>query len=116
MATNKKSARYIGISNTVAFRLQLDPDIYSGQLASILGVGNALVNGGIAIDVSIAVATRNGLASLLKVVVVKGEESRQINLICDTDNLDTAKVQLIDKTVKLGFGANAVNWTVDRVL
>lgn len=115
MATNKKSARYIGITSTVAFRLQLDPDIYTAQLASILGVGNTLISGGKAIDVSIAVATKNGLASLLKVTVIKGDESRQIKLICDAENTDTAKAALIGETVKLGFGASAVTWTIERV-
>lgn len=117
MGTNKKSSRYIGITSNVSFRLNLDPDIYDAELAPILGVGNALLSPSIkVIDASIKVATRNGLASLLKVVVTKGEESRQISLICDAENTDTAKVQLINKTIKLGFGANAVNWTVERVL
>jgi hypothetical protein len=116
MATNKKSARFIGIDPNVAFRLQLDPDIYHSGLAPILGVGNGLFEGVKVVDASIAVATRNGHASLLKVVVLKGEESRQINLICDAEKTDTAKAELVGKTVKLGFGANAVDWTIDRVL
>lgn len=115
MATNKKSARYIGITSTVAFRLQLDPDIYSATLAPILGVGNTLVSGGKAIDVSIAVATKSAFASLLKATVVKGEESRQIKLVCDADNADTARAALVGETVKLGFGANSVVWTIERI-
>jgi len=117
MGTNKKSARYIGVTPQVSFRLQLDPDIYDAELAPILGVGNTLLNNSVkVIDASIKVATRNGLASLLRVVVFKGEESRRIKLICDAENTDTAKVQLIGKTIKLGFGASATNWTVERVL
>jgi hypothetical protein len=96
--------------------LHLDPDIYTAALAPILGVGNVLLGGQKIIDASIEIATRNGHASLLKVMVVKGEESRMIKMVCDAEKNDTVKAELEGQTVKLGFGANAVNWTIDRVL
>jgi hypothetical protein len=49
-------------------------------------------------------------------MVVKGEESRMIKMVCDAEKNDTVKAELEGQTVKLGFGANAVNWTIDRVL
>jgi hypothetical protein len=114
--SNKKATRYIGIDPNVAFRLQLDPDIYSATIAPLLGIGNVLLAEIKVVPVPISIALKSGLVSRIKARVVNGEDVRQINLICDVDNVDTAKVDLIGKTVRLGYGANLQTWTIERCL
>ncbi|MCA6588084.1 MAG: hypothetical protein IM531_02455 [Pseudanabaena sp. M090S1SP1A06QC] len=115
--SNKKQARFIGIDPNVAFRLQLDPDIYNSQVGPILGIGNVLLSQNVkVVPVSISTALRSGLCSRIKARCVKGDEVRQVDLICDVDNADTAKIELVDKTIKLGFGANLQTWTIERCL
>jgi len=116
---NKKANRYIGITSTVALRLKLNPDIYNSQLATVLGVGNALTEGQKIISCDIKTATRDGHAKLLKVTATKNkgqanEVNRQIELICDIDNYDTATTAIIGKTIKLGQGANPVTWEITK--
>jgi hypothetical protein len=113
---NKKSARFIGIDPNVSFKLQLDPDIYNAQISPILGVGNTLLSNNKVVPVSISAALKSGLVSKIKARCIKGDEVRQVDLICDVDNADTAKVELVDKQIKLGFGANLQTWTIERCL
>ncbi|PZU94934.1 MAG: hypothetical protein DCE90_14035 [Pseudanabaena sp.] len=116
MATSKKENRFIGIDPNVAFKLNLDPDIYNSQISPLLGMGNTLLANQKQVDATIQVATKNGHCVILKCTVQKGEginqETRQIELICDVDNADTAPSQLIGKTVKLGYKTQATDWEV----
>lgn len=116
--TDKKAARFIGITSDVAFKLQLDPDIYNAELAPILGVGNTFA-GSKVISCSLATATKNGHAVMLKVTATKNqgqinEQSRRIELICDADNVDTAPNELIGKAIKLGNGTNPQTWIITK--
>lgn len=115
--TDKKSPRYIGITSDVAFKLNLDPDIYNAQLATVLGVGNALIGEQKVITCDLKTAVRDGHAKLLKVKVVRNKDQpnevkRTIELICDIEKTDTAPDELIGKTVKIGNGNSPPSWEI----
>lgn len=119
MSTSKKVTRFIGIDTNVAFKLQLDADIYTAQICQILGIGNTALPSVKKITASVSQASRDGHAKILKVSCSKGTDPnkkyRQIKLICDADNLDTAISALLGKAIKLGYGTNASDWTIDSV-
>jgi hypothetical protein len=116
MATSKRASRYIGITENVAFHLRLDPDIYNSVISPILGIGNTTTAPVKKIDATIKVATKNGHCVLVKCTVQKGEgvnlESRQVELICDVDNADTAPALLVGKNIKLGYKTFATDWEI----
>lgn len=116
MATSKKQARYIGIDPNVAFKLNLDPDIYNGTISPLLGIGNTLLANQKVIDVTLKTATRNGHCVIVRCTVQKGSlsnlETRQVELICDAENADTAPTQLIGKTLKIGYKTQATDWEI----
>jgi hypothetical protein len=118
MATSKKKAYFIPLGTaTEALMLQLDPDIYDAEVQTATGL--TATRGAIAktIKTTIRQAVSSSFAGLIRLTVAKGvntpeEETRQVDIVCETSKLDTAKVALVDKTVKLGYGANAVEWTI----
>lgn len=112
----KKANYFIVFAASCSLQLGLDPDIYTATIAPILAVGTLATNHKL-ITTTIKEAARSPFAKLIKCQVVKGEgtateETRQIKLLCDIDNIDTAKALLIDKVVKLGYGANKTDWTI----
>jgi hypothetical protein len=117
--TAKKSIRYLAIEPTVAFKLNLDPDIYSSSIAAIIGVGNTLLASQKTITTTLKGAVKDGHAKLLKCTVAKGvvtsDETRGIELLCDIDSVDTAPTLLIGKVVKLGYGNVVADWIITKV-
>lgn len=116
MATSKKQPRYIGLTSNVTFKFGLDPDIYNSVISPILGIGNTVLEANKIIDTTIKQATKNGHCVLVKATVQKGSgataETRQVDLICDADNADTAPLELIGKNVKIGYKSAAVDWEI----
>ena len=118
MATSKKKAHYISLgTSTEALVLQLDPDIYDADVLTATGLVS--VRGAIVktLKTTIKQAISSSFAGRIRLTVSKGantpeEETRQVDIVCETSKLDTAKAALIGKTVKLGYGANAVDWSI----
>ena len=117
--TDKKASRFLAIDSNVAFKLQLDPDIYNASLASVLGVGNTLLANQKTVSTTLKGAVKDGHATLLRATVAKGnkdsDETRVIELLCDKDNADTARTDLIDKVVQLGRGNVTSPWIITKV-
>lgn len=118
MATAKKRPYFISLGTaTEALMLQLDPDIYDTDVQTATGLTS--VRGSIAkvLRTTIKQATGSSFAGRIRLTVAKGantpeEETRNLDIVCETSKLDTAKVDLLNKTVNLGYGANAVSWTI----
>lgn len=118
MATAKKKPYYVAFGTaTEALVLSLDPDIYDTDVQSATGLTPTKGTIVKTIRTTIRQAVASSFAGLVRLTVTKGlntpeEETRQVDVVCETSKLDTAKVALINKTVNLGYGANAVAWTI----
>lgn len=118
MATAKKRPYYVALGTaTEALTLSLDPDIYDADVQTATGL--TPTKGGVVktIRTTIKQAVSSSFAGLIRLTVAKGlntpeEETRQVDIVCETSKLDTAKVALLTKTINLGYGANAVAWTI----
>jgi hypothetical protein len=118
MATNKKKPFYLGLSGaTDALVLQLDPDIYDAEVQTATGLTETKGSVTKTLKCTIRQAVTSSFAGQLRLSCTKGantpeEETRQVKIVCETSKLDTAKAALLGKTVKLGYGAAAVDWTI----
>ncbi|PZU94933.1 MAG: hypothetical protein DCE90_14030 [Pseudanabaena sp.] len=117
MATNKKSPYFVTLGTGADAQVQLDPDIYTSAVLTELGLSATKTANAKVLRVPIATLAASSFAGLVRVTCVKGagtpeEETRQIRLLCEASKLDTAKAALAGKTVKLGYGAAAVDWTI----
>ncbi len=121
MATNKKSSFYLSLATGAEAEVQLDPDIYNSAVTAELGLTATKTSGSKLIRVPTKTLGSSGFAQLLRVSVVKGTnpetatEYRQLKMICETSKVDTAIAGLVGKTVNLGYGSNAVAWTITKV-
>lgn len=118
MATSKKTPYYVLLATGADASVQLDPDIYDTDIATALGLSKTK-SGATAkvLKTTIQTLASSPFAGLVRVTVAKGvgtpeEETRQLRLLCEASKLDTAKADLAGKTLKLGYGANAVDWVV----
>ncbi len=119
MAT-KKVERYINMGAGSAMKLQLDPEYYNATLGTILGVAATTAATNI-VPVTIRQAARSTNAVLLRCRIEKGTgdllETRTIRLLCDKDQVDTAKAQntgLVGKTIQIG-GTTQSSWEIKSV-
>lgn len=118
MATSKKKAFYLPLTTaTDALVLQLDPDIYDTEVQAATGL--TATRGSITkiLKTTIKQAASSSFAGKIRLTCTKGantpdEEVRRIEIVCKASQLDTAKADLLGKTVKLGYGANAIDWTI----
>jgi hypothetical protein len=118
MSTNKKRAYFIALGTaTEALQLQLDPDIYDADVQTATGL--TFTRGAIAktIKTTIKQAISSSFAGLIRLTVAKGlntpeEETRQVDIVCETSKLDTAKAALVGKNIRLGYGANSIEWEI----
>lgn len=118
MATNKKTPVYVLLATGAEASVQLDTDIYDADVRTALGLSlTKAAPTNKVLRTTIATLAASAFAGLVKVTVAKGvgtpeEETRQLKLLCEASKLDTAKADLAGKTLKLGYGANAVDWTI----
>jgi len=118
MATAKKRPYYISLGTaTEALMLQLDPDIYDADVQTATGLTPTKGSVVKTLKTTVKQITGSSFAGLIRLTVTKGlntpdEETRNLNIVCETSLLDTAKVALINKTVNLGYRANVTPWTI----
>jgi hypothetical protein len=118
MATAKKKPYYLSLSTaTDALVLQLDPDIYDTEIQTATGL--TATKGSITktLKCTVKQAISSSFAGRIRLTCTKGantaeEETRRVEIVCEASSLDTAKAALLGKTVKLGYGANAVDWEI----
>lgn len=117
MATSKKSDFFLNLATTADASVQLDPDIYTTAVITELGLSATKTTGAKVLKTNIKTLAKSSFGGFVTVTVAKGagtseEETRQIKLLCEASKLDTAKAALAAKVVKLGYGTNAVDWTI----
>lgn len=120
MATSKKTPYAVTLSTaTDALVLQLDPDIYTAAVLTETGLTVLSPAMTKRIPSTIKQTTSSSFAGLLKATVSRGvgndEESRIVEIVCETAKLDTAKIELVGKIVNLGYGATVSPWTITKV-
>ncbi len=121
MATNKKSSFFLTLATGAEAEVQLDPDIYNAAMLTETGLTATKATGSKLIKVSTKVLAASSFAQMLRLSVAKGTnpdtatEFRSVRVICETAKVDTAVANLIGKTIKLGYGTSAVDWTVTGV-
>lgn len=117
MATSKKSPFFLTLATGAQAQVQLDPDIYSSAVITELGLAATKTTDAKLLRVTKKTLANSTFAGIVRVTVGKGvgtpeEEFRQLELLCEASKLDTAKAGLAAKIVKLGYGATAVDWTI----
>lgn len=127
MATTKKKTFYIGMGASGAtteavMELNLDPDIYGSDILSANGMTATKPAPSVGrVPVTLRQAASGNRATMLKVSCYLGtdldtaSDVRTIGIICEQSKVDTAKADLIDKTVVLGIGVTAKSWKIGKV-
>ena len=114
--TFKREERFIQSGTTAYLRFQLDPDIYKADVCTILGVVSTKpTTAGIEfVPYTLKLARRSTATAFITMkmqrTVGAETEVRRIQLVCDKAAADTAKAELVGKTVNIGPSNSA--WTL----
>lgn len=124
MADNTRSKILFGNKATapdVFLSLNLDGDLYDSDTRALVGAVTDAA-GKPTIPINKAYAIASGLVQLKKFKVSKGtgiaKQTRSVEMLVRKDLADTIDVAATTgtKTLKLGRGLTAVNWTIDDVV
>lgn len=98
-----------------SIELKLDTTKYDAAvLAAVGGLLSPPAGSNVYPFRSIRQALKSGAIARLRVTVKNGKKLRPIVLVCDKDNVDTARAALLPQSIKVG-GTVKIDWTVEKV-
>lgn len=124
MADNTRIKVLFGNAATadVYLALNLDADLYDSDTRTLVGATTTNTGSKPEIPINIRYAVASGLVQLKKFMVEKGtgitRKTRTVPMLVRKDLADTidASATTTTKTLKLGRGTSAANWTIKNVV